>query len=207
WGAQRPAATEAHTARKVSRVTASRPRRPSVPGVCRVVVTRPPLSAPVPCIEHTLGQRRTVRQRLGAAWKDAVMATRDRARLADASPPIALGPLDGRYRSTVAPLVDHVSEPALNRERLHVEVEWLIHLSAHHVLPGAPVLSTEEEDYLREVVASFGPEQIAELAEIERRTVHDVKAVEYFLKARLASAPEVLGEDTVLPRVSELVHF
>jgi len=135
------------------------------------------------------------------------MATRDRARLADASPAIALGPLDGRYRTTVASLIDHLSEPALNRERLHVEVEWLIHLSAHRVVPGAPVLSTEEEDYLRDVVATFGPEQIAELAEIERRTVHDVKAVEYFLKARLAAAPDVLGEDTVLPRVSELVHF
>ncbi|NLF03586.1 MAG: adenylosuccinate lyase, partial [Actinomycetales bacterium] len=135
------------------------------------------------------------------------MASRERTRLADVSPAIALGPLDGRYRSAVSSLVDHLSEPALNRERLHVEVEWLIHLSAHRVVPGAPVLSSEEEEYLRGVVSSFGAAEIAELAEIERRTVHDVKAVEYFLKARLAAAPEVLGEDTVLPSVSELVHF
>jgi len=135
------------------------------------------------------------------------MASRDRVRLADVTPTIALGPLDGRYRGAVASLVDHLSEPALNRERLHVEVEWLIHLAAHRVLPGAPVLSSEEEEYLRGVVDSFGPEQIAELAEVERRTVHDVKAVEYFLKARLAAAPSVLGDDTVLPRVNELVHF
>ncbi len=44
------------------------------------------------------------------------------ASLADATPPIALGPLDGRYRETVAPLVDHLSEPALNRARVKVEV-------------------------------------------------------------------------------------
>jgi len=135
------------------------------------------------------------------------MASRDRVRLADATPAIALGPLDGRYRFAVAPLVDFLSEPALNRERLHVEVEWLIHLAAHRVIPGAPVLSSEEEAYLRDVVGGFGPEEVAELAEIERRTVHDVKAVEYFLKSRLEAAPSVLGADTVLGRIGELVHF
>jgi len=129
-----------------------------------------------------------------------------RVRLAEATPPIALGPLDGRYRGAVAPLVDHLSEAALNRERVHVEVEWLIHLTSHAVVPGAPTLSAAEEQYLRDVVATFGPDEVAELADIERVTVHDVKAVEYFLKKRLADAPGVLGE-TVLPDVSELVHF
>jgi len=129
-----------------------------------------------------------------------------RVSLAEATPPIALGPLDGRYRGTVAPLVDHLSEAALNRERVHVEVEWLIHLTSHAVVPGAPTLSAAEEQYLRDVVATFGPDEVAELAEIERVTVHDVKAVEYFLKKRLADAPAVLG-DTVLPDVGELVHF
>ena len=62
-----------------------------------------------------------------------------RRSLAEVTPPIALGPLDGRYRDAVAPLVDHLSEAALNRERVHVEVEWLIHLTSHHVVPGAPI--------------------------------------------------------------------
>src|SRR6478609_2954026 len=124
------------------------------------------------------------------------------ASLAEATPPIALGPLDGRYRGAVAPLVDHLSEAALNRERVHVEAEWLIHLTSHAVVPRAPTLSPAEEQYLRDVVATFGPDEVAELAEIERVTVHDVKAVEYFLKKRLADAPAVLG-DTVLPEVSE----
>lgn len=134
--------------------------------------------------------------------------TRDeRVRLADVSPAIALGPLDGRYRGAVAPLVDHLSEAALNRARVHVEVEWLIHLTSHHVVPGAPTLSSEEREYLRDVVRTFDAEAIAELAETERVTVHDVKAVEYFLKRRLETAPDLLGEDTVLPQVTELVHF
>ncbi|WPF82172.1 adenylosuccinate lyase [Sanguibacter sp. 4.1] len=134
-----------------------------------------------------------------------------RASLADVTPAIALGPLDGRYRSTVAPLVDHLSEAALNRERLHVEVEWLVALTDGTadgpVVPGAPRLSEPEKAYLRDVVTTFSGDGIAEMAEIERETVHDVKAVEYFLKRRLAAAPAALGDATVLPGVGELVHF
>lgn len=127
--------------------------------------------------------------------------------LADARPPLPLGPLDGRYRGVVAPLVDHLSEAALNRARVHVEVEWLIHLLQVKALPGAPTLSAEERSYLREIPLTFGPAEIAELAEIEAETRHDVKAVEYLLKRRLAAAPDVLGGSTVLPDVSEIVHI
>ena len=127
--------------------------------------------------------------------------------LATLTPPIALGPLDGRYRSVVAPLVDHLSEAALNRARLHVEVEWLIHLTTQRVLPGAPALAEQEVDHLRQVVRTFGADEIAELAAIEAETRHDVKAVEYFLKRRLTAAPQVLGPDTVLPQVTEIVHI
>jgi adenylosuccinate lyase len=130
-----------------------------------------------------------------------------RVTLADVAPPIALGPLDGRYRAAVAPLVDHLSEPALNRERLHVEVEWVIHLCTHGVVPGAPRLSDAEQAYLRSVVTSFDAADVARLGAIEKVTVHDVKAVEYFLKEHLAAAPAALGPETVLPAVSELVHF
>jgi adenylosuccinate lyase len=125
------------------------------------------------------------------------------ASLADATPPFALGALDGRYRSAVAPLVDHLSEPALNRERVRVEVEWLIHLTTHQVVPGVRALTDDEQKALRAVVEDFGPEQVAEMGEIERVTQHDVKAVEYFLKRRLteiAPAPEDKG-------LAELIHF
>ena len=60
-----------------------------------------------------------------------------RLALAASSEKIALGPLDGRYQSAVAPLVDYLSEAALNRDRVAVEVEWLIHLTSNNVLPGA----------------------------------------------------------------------
>ncbi len=122
---------------------------------------------------------------------------------ADADPPIALGALDGRYRSAVAPLVDHLSEAALNRMRVHVEVEWLIHLTDHEVVSGVRRLGNDEQKQLREVVATFGLGEVAELAAIERETVHDVKAVEYFLKRRLHQvAPEVKDRG-----LAEMVHF
>ena len=133
--------------------------------------------------------------------------------LSTVSPAIALGPLDGRYRAVAAPLVNHLSEAALNRARLRVEVEWLIHLTDHGVLPGAPRLSDSEKAYLRGVVESFGAGEIAELAEIEAVTRHDVKAVEYLLKRRLDAAAQTPGVDaadgapTVLPGVGEIVHI
>ena len=125
------------------------------------------------------------------------------ASLADATPPFALGALDGRYRSAVAPLVDHLSEPALNRERVRVEVEWLIHLTTHQVVPGVRALTDDEQQALRRVVEDFGPEQVSEMGEIERVTQHDVKAVEYFLKRRLSEIAPA-AEDKGL---AELIHF
>ncbi len=127
------------------------------------------------------------------------------ASLADASPSIALGALDGRYRAAVAPLVDHLSEPALNRERVRVEVEWLIHLTTNQVVPSVRALTAEEQTRLRAVVEDFGVDDIAELAEIERETAHDVKAIEYYLKRRL---PAIAGDDPSGPAgISELIHF
>ena len=123
--------------------------------------------------------------------------------LADVVPPIALGPLDGRYRAAVAPLVDHLSEPALNRTRIAVEVEWVLHLARLGVVPGAPAVTADDEAYLRAVPENFGADEIDELAAIEKTTVHDVKAVEYFVKRRLAAAPA----DSALTRLGELVHF
>lgn len=124
--------------------------------------------------------------------------------LAETTPPIALGALDGRYRAAVAPLVDHLSEPALNRMRLHVEIEWLIHLTDHGVVPGVRALTESEQADLRRLVDDFGPDQIAELARIEAVTQHDVKAIEYLLKDRL---PGIVGRGGADAALSELVHF
>ena len=122
-----------------------------------------------------------------------------RLALAASSQQIALGPLDGRYQSAVAPLVDYLSEAALNRDRVAVEVEWLIHLTGTSVLPGAGPLTAEQQEKLRAVVTEFDAGSVAELADIEAVTVHDVKAVEYYIGRRLPG----IGID----HLTAMVHF
>jgi adenylosuccinate lyase len=109
-----------------------------------------------------------------------------------------LGPLDGRYRAYVAPLAEHLSEAALNRERLRVEVAWLEHLARSHAVPGLRPLTGEEVARLHGVVDGFDAETVEELAAIERITLHDVKAIEYYLKRAL--------HGTSLEDVAEYVH-
>jgi adenylosuccinate lyase len=110
-----------------------------------------------------------------------------------------IGPLDGRYRPTVAPLAAHLSEAALNQRRLHVEVEWLIHLAETGAVPGLRKLTAEETADLRDIAAGFDAASVAELAQTERVTLHDVKAVEYYLKKRMAG--------TSLADLDEIVHL
>jgi len=113
-------------------------------------------------------------------------------------PPQPLSPLDGRYRSSVGTLGDHLSEAGLNRARVHVEVEWLIAQTDRGAFGSAP-LDDEQKRALRAVVTDFGQAAIDELAGLEATTRHDVKAVEYFVRARLAE----LGLD----EIAELTHF
>ncbi|MEY2849411.1 MAG: adenylosuccinate lyase [Actinomycetota bacterium] len=109
-----------------------------------------------------------------------------------------LSPLDGRYRAAVAGLGEHLSEAGLNRARVHVEVEWLVFLTDQSLF-GSPPLTFDQKRALRAVVTDFGQADIDELAALEATTRHDVKAVEYLVRARLAS----LG----LSGVAELTHF
>jgi adenylosuccinate lyase len=126
----------------------------------------------------------------------------------DLDPRPALSPLDGRYAAATGGLVDYFSEAALNRARILVETEWFIHLLDESVLPGAPTLTPEARAYLRGLAQDFGPAELAELAAIERQTVHDVKAVEYFLQRRLAAAPTLPGGGGGLgPHLNPVIHF
>ena len=113
-------------------------------------------------------------------------------------PPQPLSPLDGRYRGVVAPLAEYLSEAGLNRARVEVEVEWLLALTDRSLFGTAPLGETER-DALRELYRSFGADEIAWLAEREAITRHDVKAVEYLVRDRLAA----LGLD----HIAELTHF
>lgn len=112
----------------------------------------------------------------------------------------ALSPLDGRYRPQTAPLAAFLSEGALNRARLYVEVEWLIFSVNSGIYPGVAALSESDVEYLRRLPSTFGPEHRAHLAQIESKTRHDVKAVEYLLREHLEAGPGAL------PQLLELVH-
>lgn len=110
-----------------------------------------------------------------------------------------LSPLDGRYQQQVAPLSEYLSEAGLNRARVQVEIEWLIFLVAHDPLGINKVLSESEIAALREIYREFSDADVAKIKEIEATTRHDVKAVEYFIREKLA---EIGRAD-----LSELVHF
>lgn len=127
--------------------------------------------------------------------------------LYDLDTPVALGPLDGRYRAATGELVDYLSEAALNRARIHVEVEWLIFLADAGVLPGTQALSDDEAAYLRSLVTDFDAATIDELKATEDVTKHDVKAVEYLVRARMEAAARELGDTTALPRLTQAVHI
>jgi len=114
------------------------------------------------------------------------------------SPTSPLGPLDGRYAHQVADLASVFSEAALNKTRLHVEIEWLITLTLHRVA-GAKPLDESQQKALRLRVAGFNDDDVAALARLEATTQHDVKAVEYFVRGLL--------EDQKLGYLAELVHF
>ncbi len=107
-------------------------------------------------------------------------------KLTDIKPSLALSPLDGRYHKQTEPLLEYLSEAALNRQRIAVEIEWMIQLAngthdnnSTPAVPGVDPLTAEEISYLRRIPKEFGPDSIRELAEIEAVTRHDVKAVEY----------------------------
>ncbi len=111
----------------------------------------------------------------------------------------ALSPLDGRYASKVAALRPLLSEAGFMRHRVQVEVQWLIALSDAK-LPELPSLSTQARDFLNALVSNFGDADAARIKAIEAVTNHDVKAVEYFLKEKVANLPE-------LAKASEFIHF
>lgn len=109
-----------------------------------------------------------------------------------------ISPLDGRYRQAVSALGAHLSEAGLNRARVQVEVEWLIYLTSHRMFGSSP-LTEQQVASLRSLVTEFGQSEIDELARLEATTRHDVKAVEYLVRARL----HALGLD----HIAELTHF
>jgi len=111
----------------------------------------------------------------------------------------ALSPLDGRYASKVAGLRPLLSEYGLMHRRVQVEVEWFIALSDAGFAEFKP-LSEAARGLLRGFVLRFSEADAQAIKDIEKTTNHDVKAVEYWLKARFEHHPEMRA-------AGEFVHF
>lgn len=114
----------------------------------------------------------------------------------------ALSPLDGRYAATLAALRPLLSEFGLIHRRVQVEIEWFIALSDLGLPEFAP-LAPAVRARLREIVAGFAEADAQAIKDIEKTTNHDVKAVEYWIKQRLAAEPALAAA----AQAGEFVHF
>ena len=112
----------------------------------------------------------------------------------------AISPIDGRYGSKATDFRPVFSEFGLLKYRVTVEVRWLQALSQAEAIGEVPAFNQEANDLLNAIVADFSEADGMRIKEIERTTNHDVKAVEYFLKEKVAA-------NTQLHAVNEFIHF
>ena len=112
----------------------------------------------------------------------------------------SISPIDGRYSDKTSPLKAIFSEFGLIKYRLLVEVRWLEAMSNNQLISEVPKFSPQSNAALLAIADNFSLEDAKSIKEIERTTNHDVKAVEYFLKEKVSSIPE-------LQKVSEFIHF
>jgi len=118
----------------------------------------------------------------------------------DLSTLTAISPMDGRYGSKTADLRPIFSEFGLIKQRVTVEIRWLQALSAHPQIKEVQPFSAETNALLNGIVANFSESDALRVKEIEATTNHDVKAVEYLLKEKIAGNAE-------LEAVTEFIHF
>lgn len=112
----------------------------------------------------------------------------------------AVSPIDGRYGDKVTALRSIFSEFGLLKFRVTVEVRWLQKLAACQGISEVPAFTAQANAFLDDIVSNFNEEDALRIKTIERTTNHDVKAVEYFLKEKVAAIPE-------LHAVNEFIHF
>jgi adenylosuccinate lyase len=112
----------------------------------------------------------------------------------------AISPLDGRYQEKMNSLRLIFSEYGLIRFRTLIEIRWLQFLAAEGNLPELPQLSKTANSILNNLIDNFSEQDALQIKKIEKSINHDVKAVEYFIKASIEKNPE-------LARVSEFIHF
>ena len=108
-------------------------------------------------------------------------------------PLTAISPLDGRYRKQLQHLDEYFSEYALMKSRVVVEIEYLFFLSSKKFF----LLSQKAARHLLDIKENFSLEDAQQIKEIEKKTNHDVKAIEYFLKAKLEEVEENASKEWV----------
>ena len=116
------------------------------------------------------------------------------------SPLLAISPLDGRYRSKAEALAPYFSEFGLIRCRVIVEIRWLQALAACEGIPELAPLRPAQSEALESIYRDFSLEDAQRVKDIESKTNHDVKAVEYFIKEKLNGSVD-------LAEHLEFVHF
>src|SRR5438477_7706386 len=116
------------------------------------------------------------------------------------SPLAALSPLDGRYAKTLDPLRVYFSEQALIGYRIKIELEWLQALASERAIRELKPFSSRTVGAFRRLVKDFSERDAEHIKNIEAETNHDVKAIEYWLKAKLAKNAEV-------QKSVEFIHF
>lgn len=112
----------------------------------------------------------------------------------------AVSPVDGRYGDKVSALRTIFSEFGLLKFRVQVEVRWLQKLATCAEIKEVPAFDADANAFLDQLVANFDEKDAQRIKDIEKTTNHDVKAVEYFLKEKVAAIP-------ALHAVSEFIHF
>ncbi|WLD56630.1 adenylosuccinate lyase [Salinispirillum sp. LH 10-3-1] len=118
----------------------------------------------------------------------------------DLSALTAISPIDGRYGNKTLTLREHFSEFGLVKYRVLVEIRWLQCLANHAGISELPAFSEEANTLLNNIVVNFSVTDAQRIKDIERTTNHDVKAVEYFIKEKIADNAE-------LQAITEFVHF
>jgi adenylosuccinate lyase len=119
----------------------------------------------------------------------------------DSSTLLALSPLDGRYARKAAPLREYLSEYALIRYRVLIEVRWLQRLADEPAIAEFGPLEAPVKDVLNAITDEFSVDDAEQVKALESKTNHDVKAVEYLLRQKAAGLPGAGGSFTAF------IHF
>jgi adenylosuccinate lyase len=116
------------------------------------------------------------------------------------SPLTAISPIDGRYFNKTQALQPIFSEFGLIRYRVLVEIRWLQFLATLPEITEVPPFGAQAQMFLTDLFEQFSVTDAQRVKDLERTTNHDVKAVEYLIREKVAVLPE-------LDAVNQFIHF